>query len=1147
MSLRLVYGRAGSGKSSFCLNDIKAKHNDGENTSLILVVPEQFTLQAEKNLVKAMGSGGIMRAEVLSFRRMAYRVFNEVGGIVRRHINSAGKCMLIYRVIDCLKDELSVFSKAVRQQGFVGVVSELIAELKRYNITPQDLMGVCEKAGEDELLKSKLSDIVAIYDEFENRLHERYIDADDDLTELAKKVHCSNYLGDAEIWIDEFTGFTPQEYKVIEELLNTARRVNICLCSDCLEGNCDIDGTDVFAPARRAAAKLMSIAKQCNVEVETPVCISTGYGRFKSSKEISHLEKNFFSYPYNVYKHKTIDVRMFMASNTYSEVEDTARDIICLCRDRGMRFRDIAVVTRNLEAYEGLIKSVFSEYGIPFFIDMKRSISDHPLVRLILSALEIFGGNWSYESVFRYLKTGLTGISREDIDIIENYVLAFGIRGGRWTQAERWEYRMSNGFEEHEMGEYERTTINRVNEIRALIISPLVNFRIKVKGKCSAREICTALYQFLCDIGVPERIEGLTEEFKSSGQLELAVEYSQVWNIVMEVFDQIVEVSGDEGMGLGRFSNILQIGLGEYKVGLIPLALDQVLVGSVERSKSHEISALYILGVNDGVFPAASNDEGILSDKDRETLRTFGMELAYDTRTRGFEEQYLVYSALTTAGNYLRLSYPAADHEGRTMRPSMIISRLRKLFPVINECSDIIESDADDRTLRMICAAKPTFNRLVCAVRKHVDGNSVNNMWWDVLRWYNSSSEWREKCRMMLLGITYTNQVGMITPERTRKLYGSPIYTSISRLETFRTCPFSFFVQYGLKVKERRIFKLEPPDIGTFMHHIIDKFSKSVADKGINWRTLEKDWCSAEVSRIVDELLENAAGSVFNSTKRYRYLSQRLKRVLARAVWLIAEHIKRSSFEPLGYEMTFGKGGEFPPITIELPSGEKINLTGRIDRIDAMKTEEGTYLRIIDYKSGKKAFALSDVYYGLQLQLTTYMDAIWENGGKSIPKPIIPGGMFYFRVDDPVIKAGKEASEEEVEKAIMKKLKMNGLLLADVKLIKEMDREIDGHSLIIPARINKGDVLGKSSAATLEQFELLRKHARKLLAELGNEMLHGNISIKPYKKKGITSCSYCRYTSVCHFDPALKNNTYTVLNELKEQEVWEMIKNEQMD
>lgn len=1160
MSLRLIYGRAGSGKSYFCLNEIRTKLDDGQNTPLILIVPEQFTLQAEKNLVKAVGTGGIMRVEVLSFRRMAYRVFNEIGGAACRHINSAGKCMLIYRIIDSMKDELKVFSRAVRQQGFVSIISDIIAELKRYNVTPECLKNAGERIDGNELLKGKLEEIGAIYGEFENRLHERYIDADDDLTELAKKINSSRYLEGAEIWIDEFSGFTPQEYKVIEGLLKKAKRVNICLCTDCLEGNCDIDGSNVFSPARNTAGRLLRIAKECGINVETPVMQGDGYGaelpssdgeefatlpgRFRESKEIRHLERNIFSYPYKIYPCKTNDIRVFSAANVYSEVEDAARDIISLCRDRGMRYRDIAVVTGNLAGYEGLVRAIFGEYGIPYFIDRKRDITDHPLIRLILSALEIFINNWSYESVFRYLKTGLTGIEQEDVDIIENYVLAFGIRGSRWTQDEIWDFRLNSGLENKEMSEYEKNVLARVNEIRKMITGPLMNLCSRIKGRKKAGEICTALYEFLCDTGVPERIERWTEEFKESGELDLAIEYGQVWNIVMEVFDQIVEAVGEENTGIERFYRILSIGLGEYKVGVIPPALDQVLVGSVERSKSHEISALYILGVNDGVFPAVSNNEGILSDKDRETLRSYGMELAQDTRTKAFEEQHLIYTALTTAGKYLRLSYPVADHEGRTMRPSIIISRLRKIFPGIHEHSNIIVDDTDEENLALVSVPVPTFNGLVSAVRRQAEGTAVSHLWWDVYRWYRERGEWKGKCDMLLSGISYTNQVDYISPDRTKKLYDSPLYTSISRLESFASCPFSYYVQYGLKAKERRIFRLNPPDIGTFIHNAIDMFSRQLGDRNMNWRELEREWCYKQMSGIVDELLEKMPGSILNSSKRYRHLSERLKRILARAVWIIAEHIKRSSFDPLGYEVVFGEGGEFPPITIELPSGEKINLTGRIDRVDAMKSEKGTYLRIIDYKSGSKAFKLSDVYYGLQIQLITYMDAIWENGGKGIAKPVTPGGILYFKVDDPVIKAGRMASEEEVEKALMKQLKMKGLLLADVKLIKDMDRQIDGNSLIIPARINKGDVLGKSSAATVEQFEFLRKYVRKLLTRIGEEMLKGSVSIRPYKKKGKTSCTYCSYTSVCQFDPAFRDNTYRVLNDLKDEEVWAALRSE---
>lgn len=801
------------------------------------------------------------------------------------------------------------------------------------------------------------------------------------------------------------------------------------------------------------------------------------------------------------------------------------------------------VLLPNLAGYEKLISAIFTEYGIPHFIDSKRRINNHQLVMLVLSVIEIFTNNWSYESVFRYLKTGLTDIDSESMDIIENYVLAWGIRGSRWTQEESWDFGSKSRFDETEIDEEGLSVLNKINETRLAIIKPLLQFREKTKGRRKAREICTALYELLCDIGVPERIENRIEEFKSEGELGLAGEYGQIWNIVMEVFDQIVDVLGEESIGIERFGNVLAIGFGEYKLGLIPPALDQVLVGSVERSKNHEISTLYILGVNDGVFPAASKVEGILSDADRDSLRSLGIELAQDTRARAFEEQHLIYTTVTTAGKYLKLSYPIADHEGRTLRPSIIISRFRRLFPNINECSNIIESSTDEDNLQLVASPVPTFNELLSAVRRQVDGMHGNKIWCDVYRWYAANRDWSRKFNTALTGLSYTNQVHYVDSEKVRKMYGSPLKSSVSRLESFAACPFSFYVQYGLKAKERKIFKLAPPDVGTFMHSVIDRFSGMLNGKNMNWRMLDRETCAREVSTIVDELLESESASILNSSTRYKYLAGRLKRVLARAVWLIAEHIRRSGFDPLGYEINFGEGEKFPPIDIELSSGDKIRLTGRIDRIDTMQAENGTYLRIIDYKSGTKAFKIADVYYGLQIQLVTYLDAIWESGSKDIKGPVIPGGILYFKIDDPIVKGQAVASDEEIEKALMRQLKMKGLLLADVRLVREMDREIDGDSLIIPARINKGDVLGRSSVATAEQFQALRRYARKLLLGMGEEILKGNIEIRPYRRKKQTPCTYCSYLPVCQFDSTLKDNKYRILNDIKDEEAWNMLDN----
>ncbi|MHB8125339.1 MAG: helicase-exonuclease AddAB subunit AddB [Desulfitobacteriaceae bacterium] len=1140
MSLRFIYGRAGSGKTRYCLNELKANIISGVTHPLILLVPEQFTFQAERDLITVLETGGILKTEVLSFRRMAFRIFNEVGGITYPHIHSAGKSMIIYRILDKMRGSLKVFAKAADRQGFVNTLTTLFTEFKRYNITPEELEQTSQGFAPDNPLKDKLVELNSIYAAFEKTLAERYSDADDDLTLAAAKLTFTTMYKGAEIWIDGFAGFTPQEYQVVAKLLQTAVRVNISLCTDCLEGAGSSDGTDVFSAVKGTYRKLIKMTKELDIKVEPAVVLVEPLFRFKTSAELAHLERNLNAYPYQTYRVKTQDISLFSSVNIFSEIEAAARDIVRLCRDKGLRYRDMALVVRNLAAYERLIQVIFADYEIPYFIDQKIEISNHPLVRLLLSMLDIFNENWSYEAVFRYLKTGLTGVERSSIDQLENYVLACGIRGSRWTNEQDWT--MSPGLipDGRDSGA-QKSALEEINRVRAAISVPLLQFRQQTKGRKKAAEICSALYDFLGELGVPERIAATIDQFRTSGQLNLANEASQVWNIVMEVFDQTVEVMGDETFGLERFSNIVKIGLGEYKIGLIPAALDQVLVGSVERSKSHEVKALYILGTNDGVFPAATVEEGILSDLDRATLNQAGLELASDTRTKAFDEQYLVYRALTTAESYLWLSWPIADQEGRTLRPSLIITRLRKLFPAISEASNILKPESDLAELELVTGKTPAFKQMVSVFRQKAEGKDLRPLWQGVYQWFARQEAWQTKCESARRAFRYKNLSLPVSKAKITALYGEPAYSSVSRLEKYTACPFAYYVQYGLGAKERKIYRMSPPDVGTFMHAVIERFSGYVVEQNLSWREFEREWCTAKVSEIVDEMLEKMQGSGLSGSKRYTALTLRLKRVISRAVWLIAEHIRRSSFDPIGYEMDFADGGKFPPIIIELESGEKIHLTGRIDRVDALKTAEGTYLRIIDYKSGNKDFKLSDVCYGLQVQLITYLDALWQNNGLDISPPVLPGGVLYFRIDDPMVKVQGKISEAEIELAIMKQLKMKGLLLADVKLIKAMDNLIEGVSLIIPARINKGEVLGKSSAASLEQFKLLRNYVSKLLKGLCVEIMQGNVAIKPYKKKAITSCSYCGFAAVCQFDTAREENTFKTLYDREDQEVWSLL------
>jgi ATP-dependent helicase/nuclease subunit B len=1090
-----------------------------------------------------LDAGGILKTEVLSFQRMAFRIFNEAGGITYPHIHPAGKSMIIYRILDKLRGSFKVFSRSSEREGFVQTVASLITEFKRYSVTSEHLVKASQELGEDKPLGQKLLELNLIYTEFEKTLAQRYRDSDDDLTLATQKLSESSLYRDAEIWIDGFNSFTPQEYVMVTELVKVAKTVTVSLCADTLETSASVNEMDVFMPVKNAFKKLYKMAENHGIKIEEPVHVNGNTpSRFMDSPELAHLERNLYAYPYKAYAGKTKDVSLFSAVNIFSEIESAARDIIRQCRDNNMRFRDIAVVTRNLASYEKLIEVIFSEYGIPCFIDSKLDVSNHPLVRMILSMLDIFNENWSYESVFRYLKSGLTDIKRPDIDNLENYVLACGIRGSMWTNEKEW--RMSPDLIPDEKAlEAQSSMLYEVNLIRKAVSAPLIGFRRRTKGRRTAAEFCSAIYDFMLGLGIPDRIEKSIENFRNTGNLVLANEYSQVWNIVMEVFDQLVEVMDDEAVSLERFSKVLKIGLGEYKIGLIPASLDQVLVGSAERSKSHEIKAMYILGVNDGVFPSASAKEGVLSDQDRVALNHIGLALASDTRTQAFDEQLMVYRTLTAAGHFLRLSWPIADSEGKTMRPSVIISRLRKLYPDIDEKSNILPAKTNEEELELITGGKPAFRSMISALRQKADGRNIQPVWESVYQWFSEEEDWKQSIETARSAFQYKNLAQQIKGEKIRALYGDPAISSVSRLEKYTACPFAFYVQYGLGAKERKIYRLSPPDIGTFMHAVIERFSKLVAKGEITWRSFDRDWCREKVSEIVDEMLQKMQGSGIAASTRYTALTSRLKRVVARAVWLISEHIRRSSFNPIDYEVGFGDKEKYPPITIELETGEKIQLTGRIDRVDALKTEDGTYLRIIDYKSGSKDFLLSDVFYGLQIQLITYLDAIWESGSKASDVDVHPGGMLYFKIDDPIIKGNGKISEEEIENIIMRQLKMRGLVLADVKLIKAMDNTIDGPSMIIPATVNKGDVLGKNtSGATLDQFKLLRVYVRKLLKDLCTEIMRGNVNIRPYKKKGSTSCQYCSFLSVCQFDSTMKDNSYKLLYDKENDEVWDLMK-----
>jgi len=1093
--MKLITGRSGTGKSTYCMNEIKKYVEEAFDKPLIYIVPEQFSFEAEKELINVIGGKGIINTQVLSFKRLAYKIFTE-NNIKINQLSNSGKTMLIYFIMLKLDKDLEILKNVSKNIGLLETVVKQISEFKRYQITPEILKNL---SVENEYLKRKMHDLALIYEEYEKRISDTYIDSNDELTLLAQVLDKDTYLNGAKIWIDEFDGFTPQEFEIIRKLIKKAE-VTISIISG---------EEEYFHLNNKNINKLKKIENQLE-----EIVLKEPY-RFKN-EELKHIEKNIYNIPFKQYPKEVEHIKIQMYNNLNTEIEMLAQNILKYVRkSKDIRFENIAVLTRDIDKYKNLFKMVFDLYGIPFFFDDKKDLSLQLFITLVMSLIDICITNYSYESVFTYLKTGLTNVVDEnDIDLLENYILKWGIKGKTWE----------NDFV------LEDKNLEKINTVRELIINPIINFKAELAGRKTVKEIVESLFKFLLNLGVYDNIQTKVNLFKQSNDVKhvtIASEYAQVWNIFMSILDEMVDAIGEEKCSFDRFKNILKMGISNHEIGIIPPTKDKVTIGDIERTRNNNIKVLFIIGVNDGAFPRAFQNEGFLNDNERGILLEKGIEIAKDTKLLLVEENFNIYKALCVPSEELHLSYPVSDLEGKTLRPSFMITQIKKMFPKLVEESYIVNKP------QLIYSRKATFPDLLNKLRTYVDTGDIEEAWKDVYTWYSNNE--KEKLDNVLKGLYYRNTIEYQSQNMSKKLYGEKMNSSVSKLEKYVSCPFSFYLKYGLKARERDIYKLGVPDIGSFLHEIIEKFTKKVLKENIDLRTLEHEECNKIVSIIVDEVLANFRHNLFNSTGKLKRLSAKLKQLVMKTIWLITLHIKAGEFNIYGSEVEFGKDKEYPAIEIELADGKKLSLTGKVDRVDIAETEDGKYIRIIDYKSSNKKIKLSEVYYGVQLQLLTYIDALSGN-------EFVPGGVLYLKLDDPILKTDKNISKEVVEDMIVKSLRMNGLVLSNARLIEAMDKDMGTESNVLNLKVKKDGSYANMPTVTSEEFEKLREHIRKTLADIGNEIMSGNIKNEPLKRKGVaTACEYCEYKLICQFDKDL-GNKFRYINELKDNEVLDIIR-----
>ncbi len=1141
MTVQFILGRAGSGKTHYCLKEIaKECREEPDGSPLIFLVPEQATFQVERELAELCG-GGTSRAQVLSFRRLAYRLLNGSRIGIMPIITDEGRQMVLRSLLHDNAVHLKVFRRAAYQPRFCEKLAVQIREFKSYNISPDSLLMATKIENCPQPLREKLTDLSRIFQSYSEFIKDRFIDPEDVLTELAAILRGGALPAGTKIWIDGFAGFTQQEFCVLAALLVSTEKVSIALCLDAADVGKKLSEHLLFHPTLDTYKRLRQICGDIGLKAYPPMVMSNsdGSGRFFCSEALAYLESRFNEYPVCEFQGMAHNIRLVEAASYRAEVESVARDIIHNVREKGWRFREIGVVLRDFERYHDLVTAVFKDFNIPYFLDNRKSAAHHPLVELLRSALEVVLTNMGYESVFNMLKTGLFPIEQDDLDRLENYVRAHGIRGKVWLAADPWRWRFQLALEEEENSQSYGFTegldgINKARDIFRSIFSPFYE-ALSGGGKKETDVYCRAIWQFITRLDCHHKLQEMANWEIHFGETDAIAEHKQVWQGIIGLLDQLIDILGERQFTLQEFLEIFLSGLEGLSLGLVPAGTDQVNIGSVERSRQPKLKAAYVLGLSEGDFPARLTEEGLFVDGERDSLTGNGVEMAVTRRQRLFHEQYLSYIAVTRSSEYLWASFPLADGEGRAKRPSSLFNRLNAIFPF---SAVFYGNTAEKEDLHYLAGVDNCAALLLLKAGQAVRSGKMPPLW---IVAYNKGLEnmaVKRRMRKLWPSLSYINHVPDLSEKTVSGLYGSPFNSSVSRLELFARCPFAHFARYGLRLAERREYKVAAPDMGVFFHATLRIFVEDLLREGLDWGMLTPSDAETRMIAVVEQLIPRLQNEILLSSSRMRYLASRLKETMIRAAVLLTEHARRGSFRPIAVEIAFGRGKELPPWRIPLDEESNLLLRGQIDRVDIARGEKTGYLRIIDYKSNPTELNLGDTWHGLSLQLLCYLSVINEFSSYMAADISRSAGALYFSVNEQYSRVENPPSENKVKES---SLRMDGIILAE----REAYELMGGSGDLVRAELNKdGSFSRYSRVADAEELAALIKYVREKAALLGIEILSGKSAVWPYRKKnGINACRFCEFKSFCRFDAGDVGNNYRHLSSFSHREVLEALRN----
>lgn len=1135
MSLQFIFGNSGSGKSTYLYQKIIEESMQRPDGNFIVIVPEQFTMQTQKDLVMAHPRGGIMNIDVLSFQRLAHRIFGEVGADQRSVLSETGKNLMLRKVAIQEQEKLKVLGSRMNRPGYVSEVKSVLSELMQYEVSDFELQEMEQKTENRRLLNAKLEDLQVLYREFLSYRRDRFLKPEEIYDVLCQVAGESALLKNSVLAFDGFAGFTPSQLRVLEELLVCCPKVYLTVTLDARESAFGkLQEHDLFAPSRRLVQAVSEAARSAarrmggnDTMFLPPVVLGkTSLPRFKKGGALFHLEQNLFRSRRQSYGGIPDEISMHISKNPAAEVHFAARTISYLVREKDLRYRDIAVITGDLSSYNNYVKHIFPQYEIPAFVDETRQILLNPCLEFVRGALEIVQRDYAAEAVFRCLRTGMAGFSADETDELENYVLAAGIRGHRkWKKT--WEYRPAQRREE---------ALEKVNAYRERLVERFEPFAEKMRKKGNTLLFyATALYELLRDCEISRQLQERAAQLEADGEMGQAREYSQVYGILIRLLDEMAELLGEETMEVQEFTEILEAGLSEAKVGVIPPGIDQVQVGDIRRTRLAHVKILFFLGLNDGWVPARGNDGGIVSDMERELLKENGMELAPTARENSYIQRFYLYQNLTKPSQQLYLSWCLGSSDGVVMRPSYLVSNIRRLFPKITVC----EEKEPGSELWQTTTRKNGMQYFLHGLQEARMGN-VMPKWKELYRSYAQDDEYRERVRTLVRAAFSRGNSRQLSFSASKKLYGEVMTNSVTRLEQFAACAFAHFAMYGLRLRERELYGVKPADLGILFHRSLELFSRRIAVSDRDWTELTEQEETILMEQCVDEVSEKYGADALHSDARSAYTINRLKRILCRSAWVLHEQLAAGSFRPSGFEVSFADAGNLETVNVSLGGHGRMHLQGRIDRIDTAQTEDAVYVKVVDYKSGMAEFDPVSFYYGLQLQLVVYLNAALEMEQRLHPeRAAVPAGIFYYRMQDPVLEKEAGADETAMREKLLKKLRPDGIINEDDEVLELLDHGFSGDSLVIPAgRKKDGSLKAASKTVTPEQFQTLSRFARRKLTQLGERMLGGEVAPDPYEADGRTPCDYCDYADVCGFDRKIPGSCPHRLEPLGKDEVW---------